>query len=302
MKTKTLLLLSLLATMQFLLQYQTFGQCPTTPINIQLPTGVLNTRIIKFKNEKLGVLNKHMTGTSQHPPGILDINVENFFNMLDKICSRGDGVRIYFGAYCNSTIGPDDPYAVGKDNILVPIFVPTVANMGYQQDVVPEYYILDETDQKGYRLIRQSIARDWVNNFRNTLLLELSATLPPSRNGNDNRSLWYNKADLLNWKKDIIDCQKPSHPEITTISLLWGVFEKDGNFIQANGSVKQLNVTGLLTMLFQIPKASVQTKAQKEALFLKAKKNGIKLKSIVADYDTGVPCPPGDNCDLGNSL
>jgi hypothetical protein len=274
--------------------YDLFSQgCPSS--NMYLDSAIAAYRRQLFTTFKGPVLAAHLPGNVKHPPGISAIAVPEFFRLVSKILSHGDGMRVYIAAYAPTKNADDNVYATGHQNILVPIFVPTLDDEnGFHQDQ-PYYYIID-MDGLSMQSIDVSTARGWVNNYVNHIYNDLSNALPKSHLGSDTRHLWYRGSDLTTLIEDI-NCQIAEHKPITNLNISWGLFDAD---FSPGGSVPPMSVLGQITLVFDIPGSTVLSKQEKAALI---KRLNLANKSRhFADYDTGVPCPPGQNCDPGPSL
>lgn len=269
---------------------------------VAVPTQLQNNNAVfregLFEAFKLPILNKHLSSGNTHPLGIDNIEVGTFFDMLNEIFTKGSGVRIYFGAYSPVTDVTDNAYVLGNENILVPIFVPTVeekvGTREYHDDVIPYYYIIDPIGNK-FKKISDQTAHTWVNNYTNNILSELSNTLPRSHFESDTKRIWYSAATLKIWI-DEIKCQFPNLQN-KKMSIKWNVFDKDMILV---GASNPLAILGQLTILFDIPDANLLFSGKNYSNNDKRKNNA--SGKLLATYDTGVPCPPAENCDLGTSL
>ncbi len=194
-----------------------------------------------------------------HPLSGATVGIDNFFSILTKD-PTATGLKIYFGAFA-ATGNVDDKYAVDNTNILVPIFVLTK-----QQDTVAHhdcsgYYIFDPRTQLLVPVLKESV-RIWVNNYRKNLDMVTDET----------RSLWFNKADVVQWK-NVLDCRKKCYPAMKEMIMYWGIYEAD-----ADGMT---GIKNKLTLLFYVPGEPDSYKGR---------------FGDGGAYDTSVPCPPGDNC------
>lgn len=272
--------------------------CNGVPVTTQLQNNNAVFREELFETFKLPILNKHVSSGKPHPLSIDNIEVSTFFGMLQEIFAKGSGIRIYFGAYSPVTDVTDNAYVLGNENILVPIFVPTVekkvGTREYHDDNVPYYYIIDPIHNK-FKKISDLTAHAWVDNYTNKILSELSNTLPRSHYESDTKRIWYSAASLQIWI-DEIKCQFPNLQN-KKMSINWNVFDKD---MVLAGASKPLAILGQLTLLFDIPDANLlfSGKTYSDNDKRKNKASG----KLLATYDTGVPCPPAENCVLGTSL
>lgn len=307
MKTKKLLILcfALLFSMQLTVQ----SQCPSSIM--QVPDSIYQMRKNAFTKNKLPALDKHLPAGIHHPLGLINFSLGSFLSMMDTIMSQGTGMRVYFGAFCKTEDTDDNACASSKENRLIPIFVPTVeSNLSttdgsyYHQDIISSYYIIDDKTQT-YKSIKASSAHAWANNYKGILLADLNLTLPPGHADGDTKSLWYGNTFLKEWENDIV-CQRSNNPGINQISVWWAAFEKDQNkkhaFLNSNSFPATLPVNGQMTLLFEVPGATVLSLDARKAYIKKFLLKGKVKYTPFASYDTGVPCPPATNCVLGTSL
>lgn len=311
MKTKKLLILCFASL--FSIQLTAQPQCPTPcpRSNMQIGDPIYQVRKDAFKKNKLSALDKHLPTGMHHPLGLTNFSLVSFLSMLETIMKQGTGMRVYFGAFCKTDDPDDNACASGKENQLIPIFVPTVeSNLStvdgsyYHQDIIPSYYIIDDKTQT-YKSIKASSAHAWVNNYKGIILTDLNLTLLQGHADGDTKSLWYDNIFLKEWKDDIV-CQRCTNPGINQISVWWAAFEKDQNkkhaFLNSNPSLTTLPVNGQMTLLFEVPGATVLTLDARMAYIEKFLLKGKVKYNLFASYDTGVPCPPATNCVLGTSL
>jgi hypothetical protein len=256
--------------------------CKGKPVGLQIGYWEAQYRQGLFKTKKWRILNKHAPG---HPFGF-EFKYKDFSDMLRKVIGTGRGVRIYFGAYKDSGTPADNVYGATHLNNLIPIFVPTTNDQnGYHRDD-REYYIIRPG---GYKEVLFNSAKVWVDNYQ-PIRNDLGAALGSA----ETKSIWFSYQSIFDWLEEI-KCQIDiEHRPIDLMSIKWNVFSKD--IPKPAGGV--YNAKGRLTLLFDIPKARPLTKKQFQK-FLQAYMN--KHKDFVP-YDTGVPCPPADNCEEGNSL
>ena len=297
MKTKIIGIVSLFIMSANLLTAQK-NSCPGN-VAMQVDNNTLTSRKKAFGDKKLKILSLY--AQKSHPLSSKDSDIKTFFAMIDEIAGQGTGMRVYIGAY--STTEDTDDGQIGSDaeyeNTLVLIFVPTY-EQGLLHKDVKKYYIIDP--RKGsnqYIMIKETTAIDWVDNYRTNVLPLLKKTVPASVFG-DTKSLWYNNADLLYWQSEML-CQNRNGSPINTIQIHWGAFDKDAavRFSIGNNKTKLLPVKNQLTILFEVPGATILNLKQRKA-FLNEERKKLNSHYFDATYDTGVPCPPGDNCgDLG---
>lgn len=284
--------------------------CSPTRLQLEIPRSSFDQRILNFKNDGKYKKLEDLRG-SLHPEGITGLNLSEFFAKLKEIATKGNGVRIYFAAITKNGIGTkDEPYVMGRENTLIPIFVPTIekikGSIVYNEDL-KVYYIPDVLQNNGLRKISDTTAKAWVNYYRNKFIPELT----PKKD--ETQTLWFRSSDVMEWHNEMICQHEQTNSPVNTIDLFWGVYDKDLSFFTGVANRKptgDLAITGKLTLLFHVKDAAILQKDARRQLFLKMfnaykKKNkiaGIAPPFFSGEYDTGVPCPPAENCGDGYSL
>lgn len=290
--------------------------CYPGPLTVQIPKQVFDerTRLFKAPGGKQEVLTNAL-GSFQ-PASDTGYDLFEFFTNLTELLNKGDGIRIYFAAFATTgTAAADMPYVTGRENRLVPIFVPTKEDLTnpINNNVPNEFYIPDVIRKKGLRKIESGTARAWIKKY-------VSAISPE-----DTRALWYNNKDLKPWCDEMICQHRRINSNVDQIGLYWATYEQDYSFYTGVSNPIPTGIKptkGLLTLLFQVPNAIVSTDSARQLAFrqqytaLKKKYteksklatlsshektlNKRRLKKMLlgggGEYDTGVPCPPADNC------
>ncbi|MES2374869.1 MAG: hypothetical protein V4557_19990 [Bacteroidota bacterium] len=272
MKKRIFLLLPLL----FAFTAVTFAQVPCIRSRVQIPDTLYNTRAGLFDNNSRiqKQLKKHYG--KPHPLSVGTFQLDNFFQLLGTEPSAS-GLKIYFGSFDETGNATDDGYANGNHNMIFPIFVLTKADgSAYHRDF-GSYYIFD-LKTKSVVPVQKSSAQTWYDHFKYGMDMLKEEV----------HTLWYDTADLNTWRRDIL-CQQQTNAAIKTITMKWGVYEKDivdpvkkKMPIKKGALIKKtIPTTGRLLLLFYIPNA-ISTK---------------EFDAVKGAYDTAVPCPPGSNCD-----
>ena len=259
MKKNINLILFVLVTFASMPNLTAFSQCCNVPRgSLQIPNTVYDLRTQKFAGSPiLAALNRHCGGG--HPKSAGTMPLKTFFDFLELSEPTATGLKIYFGAF-------DQPGSTSNNN-LVPIYVFTLRiGTGPERADFGPYYIYDPQFKKFVK-ISQPNAEALYRHFVHDLEM-----------GTDEvHTLWYPKDRLTKWMADIC-CQQSRNPPkpINTIKLDWAVYEKN-----INDPITGANILTdkKLTLLFSIPNANPMA------------------RKVTGDYDTAVPCPPGQNCD-----
>lgn len=287
--------------------------CSTTRLQLEIPRSSFDQRILNFKKDGKYTKLENLGG-SLHAEGITGLNLSEFFAKLKEIATydtgyvKANGVRVYFAAITKNGIGvKDEPYVTGRENTLIPIFVPTIEKVNgsnvYNEDL-KVYYIPDVLQKNGLRKITYTTAKAWVNYYRNKFIPELTTKK------DETQTLWFRSSDIMEWHNEMICQHEQTNSPVNTIDLFWGVYEKDFSFFSGVANQKptgNLAITGKLTLLFHVKDAAVLPQDARQQIFLKMfnaykKKNKIAPPFFSGEYDTGVPCPPAENCGDGYSL
>jgi hypothetical protein len=333
MKQKLIFLLGLAITCH--LQAQ-LTLCKPSRLSLQIDNQDFLDRTRLFTSgPKLVELNK-LTGGTQ-PEAEKGFNMFEFFYDLNELMKMGNGMRIYFAAYTLTDIDPSDQvYATGRTNRLVPVFVPTtekkVGNDYINVDKPDTYFILDVINKTGLREIKPATGKAWIKNYYDVVLPKLNTTFTGTDSYGDTQSLWYNNKDLAEWRDEMICQHKQTASPVNTIHFFWATYAKNCTFytgVSKPTLTTELATAGRLTLLFQLPDALVAVHKERQEL-LRKRANAIyqqnlnKAKSLKfniqkkntnqkalgapfpppppppsGEYDTGVPCPPAENCATG---
>ena len=255
---------------------------------------------LKTLNDMVNINKTNKTYKSSHPNYVGHGSVRSFLDMLKTFIATPNfsGVLVYIAAYSTKDLNSTDPefnYASKYDNVLLPIFVYTTKDPDGNITEGKSYYICD-LDKQIFRTIdvKSNAGAAWYKNYNTNVKAEIAkSTLPNASNIKpstlETTSLWYNGSSISDLYTSI-DCQQNNNNQIQFINMHWGLYEKDIRFILASdGNSHILPTFNHLTLLFDIPYA--QKMSASDMMTIRKKVDGA--------YDTGVPCPPADNCGNG---
>ena len=242
--------------------------CPQVPnTDLQILNDTYLSRIHLFKNSDiLKKFSKHYG--KDHPLSVGTFPIDSFIALIDKE-PTANGLKIYFGALNQEGTTTDNAYSKDFDHLVVPIFVFT-----HQHDTVMHrdfgaYYIFNPHSNSLVTIDIKS-AQAWIKHFRKDLEIDRLEVL----------KLWYDLSRLKGWEADIACQRSVAGNNIDSISLDWGIY--DSNIKDPSDGKTLITTINRFTMLFNVPNA-------RPAAY-----------KLTGDYDTAVPCPPGQNCDGDN--